>query len=408
MSNPISAEKALEIILQSIRPLRTEIVPFRDSFRRVIAEDVVAEEDIPPFDNSAMDGYALQAEDSQGAGTETPVTLTVAGEVSAGILRAERIAPLTAVRIMTGAPIPPGANAVIEQEQVSLSNGKIVLSGPVELGRNIRERGIDIRRGSVVVRKGTRLGAAHMGILASLGRQRVSVYKAPDVALLVTGNELSEDPSAHPASIRNSNSFSLGALVQDSYSAVNDLGVARDDVSDLANRLAQGLRSDVLITSGGVSVGKYDLVLEAWKRVGIRQVFWKVNIKPGMPLAFGEFRTAEHSTLVFGLPGNPVSSYVTFLQFVRPALRAMQGEATPRAPRFSAVLEHDVLKNDGKRHFVRGIARNENGRLVVRTTGSQSSAVLTSLAAANCLIILPEEKRNLRAGDVVDIEFLSI
>jgi molybdopterin molybdotransferase len=406
MSNLVTAEKALEIILQSIKPVGKEAVPLGTSFRRVIADDLVAQEDIPPFDNSGMDGFAVRSADTLTAEDNAPVTFPIAGEIPAGQIYTQALQSQTALRIMTGAPIPDGADAVIEQELVAVVDGNIVVRRAVEPRRNVRERGLDVRKGTIVFRKGTRLGPAHVGVLASLGIESIPVYASPTVALLVTGNELVDGRTLRPGFIRNSNSVFLKALIQNSTCTVNDLGVAGDNVAEIHERMAQGLESNAVVTTGGVSVGKYDLVLEVWKKLGIQMLFWKVNIKPGMPLAFGVFRKGEKTTAVFALPGNPVSCYVTFLQFVLPALRAMQGEEHASALRLPAILEQDIPKSDSKRHWVRGIVRREKGTLYARATGVQSSAMLTSLAAANCLIIIPEEKRNPKAGETLEVELL--
>lgn len=404
---PISAEQALNIILQSAKPIGSEILPLRAAHQRVIAEDLVAEEDIPPFDNSGMDGFALRSSDTQVASEHVKVELSVLGESAAGEEPRTAVQPFAAIRIMTGAPIPQGADAVFEQELVSVRNGTISISTPVVAGRNIRRRGEDIRAGDIVLRKGTTIGAAQLGVLSSLGVTEVKVFRTPSVAFLATGNELIESGKLRPGTIRNSNSSVLWALIEEARCNATDLGVAPDEIEVLRARIADGLRSDVLITTGGVSVGKYDFVLQAWEELGVELKFWKVNIKPGKPLAFGVYAKGDIPTLVFALPGNPVSSFVTFLQCVRPALRAMQGNANPRqATRLIATLEHDIKKRDEKRHFIRGIVRKEGGALVVRTTGSQSSGVLTSLTMANCLIVVPEEKSDLKLGESVHVELL--
>ncbi len=404
---PISAQQALNIILQSAKPIGVETLALRSSHQRVIAEDLISKEDIPPFDNSSMDGFALRSSDTTMAAEHARIELTVLGESAAGDVPRTAVQPSAAIRIMTGAPIPPGADTVLEQELVSIRNGNISVSAPVIVGRNIRRRGEDIRAGDIVLRKGTMIGAAQLGVLSSLGVMDVSVFRMPSVAILATGNELTESSNLRPGEIRNSNSSTLWALVKSAHCHPTDLGAAPDEIEVLRSRITDGLRYDVLITTGGVSVGKYDFVLDVWKDLGVEMKFWKVNIKPGMPLAFGVYTKEDSRTLVFALPGNPVSSYVTFLQFVRPALRVIQGDANPRkATRLTATLEHEIKKRDGKRHFIRGIVRNEGGAFIVRTTGSQSSGVLTSLTLANCLILVPEEKSDLSAGESVDVELL--
>ncbi len=400
MTNVSDAQR---IILEQARLLDSEPLAMMAAHGRVLAEDVVANEDIPPFDNSSMDGYAVRTAETMQAGS----VLSVIGEIAAGSEFLPAIQSRTAVRIMTGAPIPPGADAVVELEAVAVKNGSIVLSGPVAAGRNVRRKGEDIRAGEVAVKAGTRLSAVHLGVLASLGVHRVRVVRKPRVALLTTGNELVEvHEKPKPGQIRNSNAYTLWGLAAEAGGEPVRLGVVRDNVDDLRRALQPGLDAEVLITSGGVSVGAHDYVLTVLKQLGVEIKFWKVNIKPGMPMVFGVYERERGSrrTLVFGLPGNPVSTMVTFLQFVRPALLTMTGQPAFPSIRLKARLLSDVLKRDGKRHFVRGVLRQEGDGLVVETTGTQSSGALSSMARANCFIILPEEARDQKAGVQVHVE----
>ena len=406
----VSASEARRIVLDNLPSLPTETVGLRESLHRSLAVDIIATADIPPFDNSSMDGFALRAADTIGASKGQPVKLRLRGEVKAGDVLTEPLQPGESVRIMTGGMIPPGADAVLEQESAVLEGDSVHLEVPLSTGRNLRRKGEDIARGATVLRRGRQLDAASLGVLASLGIARVEVLRRPSVAVLTSGDELIEvEEPLRPGRIRNSNAYSLCALVQDDGCEPLDLGMARDDEKDLRDRIRRGLTCDLLITSGGVSVGTHDLVLKSLKELGVEIKFWKVNIKPGMPMAHGVFRapSSEVPTLVFALPGNPVSTMVTYLQFVRPALQAMMGrpEGT-QAYHLLATLEHDIVKRDGKRHFSRGILRNEKGRLFVRMTGSQSSGVLSSLVAANCLIIVPEEAGELKSGSDVEVELL--
>jgi molybdopterin molybdotransferase len=403
----ISFREAQELIAHHCQPLSSETVPIFEAHHRVLAEDVVAECSLPPFDNSSMDGFAFRSSDTQGYAADGLVRLRLAGEVSAGTVQHDPVAPGTAVRVMTGAPLPPGADTILEQELVQVVNGSIRFSGPVLAGRNIRRVGDDIQRGEAILKRGERLCAAHLGVLASIGRKELRVVRRPTVAIVTTGNELVEiDEPLRPGKIRNSNLYSLWGLVKEQGAQPILLPTTSDDERALTEVLTIGLQSDVLLTSGGVSVGKYDLVLKALEKMGVEIVFWKVNIKPGMPVAFGISRQRERTTRVFALPGNPVSTMVTFFQFARPALTRLEGEEIKKFLTLRAILDQDIEKKDAKRHFSRGVARNENGKIFVRTTGSQNSGVLTSMVAANCLIILPEDVRTLKKGDEVQIEML--
>jgi molybdopterin molybdotransferase len=404
----LSAYQALETILSSVTVGEAEVVRLHDAHGRVLAEEIVACEDIPPFDNSGMDGFALKAEDV----AQAPALLKLVGEVSAGNVLLRRIEQGEAVRITTGGQIPLGADAVIQVEWTESVDGTSVRAvKSVPSGHNIRRAGDDIHRGENIFEKGRRLRAAELGVLASLGRTRVQVYRVPRVAILATGNELVEIDQAPPqGKIRNSNSSALLALVKETNSLPVDLGISGDDRTKLREKIIKGLESNALITAGGVSVGSYDFVQEVMKDVGVEIKFWKVNIKPGMPLLFGVYReklSRGSVKPVFGLPGNPVSAFVTFRKFVRPALRRMMGQSFPEKElSFEARLEHEIKTTDGKCHFMRGILESRDGVLTVRATGSQASNLLTSLTKANCLIIVPETVSWLRKDDLVEVELL--
>jgi molybdopterin molybdotransferase len=404
----LSVHQALESILSSVTVGETEVIHLQHAHERILAGEIVSGEDIPLFDNSGMDGFALRAEDI----AQAPTLLKVVGEVSAGNGLSRRVGQGEAVRITTGGQIPPGADAVIQIEWTESVNGTSVRAmKSVSSGDNIRKAGEDIHQGEKIFEKGRKLRAAELGVLASLGRTQVQVYRVPRVAVLATGNELVEIDQAPPqGKIRNSNSFALLALVQETNCLPVDLGIAGDDRTKLREMIFKGLESDALITAGGVSVGSYDFVQEVMKDVGVEIRFWKVNIKPGMPLLFGVYKGKlgeGPAKPVFGLPGNPVSAFVTFTKFVRPALRRMMGESCPEKElSFEVRLEHEIKTTDGKRHFMRGILQSCDGILTVRATGSQASNLLTSLAKANCLIIVPETVSILRKGDLVKVELL--
>jgi molybdopterin molybdotransferase len=396
----ISAADALKRILDSVVPLGTEKVPAGEARGRVLASDMVAREDVPPADVATMDGYAVRAADV----ANTPVTLTLLGEIPAGSSATSSLPGSGAMRIMTGAPTPGGCTAVVQKEWTEMAGpGSVTVLRPAVPGHNIRPRGTDISQGSTVLRKGTGLRPQELGVLASLGVSAVEVSARPRVCVLSTGNELVQTgASLATGKIRDSCSPLLVALAEETGCRARSLGIAGDNLQELLRGMAEGfVAADVLITSGGVSVGEYDLVGQAARELGVDIGFWKVNIKPGMPLLFG---TKERS-LFFGLPGNPVSAMVTFLEFVRPALRAMMASADSPV-RLHATLGHSIRKSDGKLHYMRGIVEPTVQDLVVRSTGLQDSGMLTSLTKANCLIIVPAETDELREGQKVEIELL--
>lgn len=396
----IPASKAIEIILNHCHPTGIQETRIQDALGFFLAQDIVAGEDIPPFANAGMDGFAVNTNDQR---TE----FNVIGEVQAGSLFEGEIGSGQTVRIMTGAPLPRGADAVVEQEAVVVEGKTIRLSESIYKGKNIRQQGDDVKVGETIIPKGTRMGPAEMGLLASLGVSHVNVFRKPVVAILTTGNELvgvTETPG--PGQIRNSNAYTLFAMLTYLGCETKILEPARDEEGSLKTSISEGLGYDVLITCGGVSVGKHDRVLEILKKAGVDIKFWKVNVKPGKPLAFGILQKGERSVPVFALPGNPVSAMVTFLEFVKPGLLKMMGSTSTDSLTITAELEENISKHDAKRHYLRGIVRNDLGRLVVRTTGTQSSGVLSSLVKANCLIILPEEKQHFVVGEKVEIELL--
>jgi molybdopterin molybdotransferase len=404
----LSFDQALTKILNEVVPPGTELCDLRSAHLRVLAQDLVAQYDVPPFENSSMDGYGLRADDTLNAAPDRPVELALEGEIGAGDAAERALSPGCACRIFTGGAIPRGADTVIEQESVELVDRRIRLRAPVARGRNIRRQGEDISSGHTVLEHGVSISAARMGVIASLGFSRIRVYSTPRVAILTTGSELVDvGGPLGPGKIRDSNSYTLTSLVRESGCTPVGIGRAADSIPVLRGKLIEGLSIDALITSGGVSVGDRDLVLDTLVELGAEIRFWKVNIKPGMPFAFCLFRRQGEAkpVPVFALPGNPVSSMVTFLQLVRPALEKMRGFRRWQSElRLRAILEHDYEKNDGKRHFARGIVRNENGTLLVRKSGSQSSGVLTSMAVANCLMIIPEDITLAKAGVEIEIE----
>jgi molybdopterin molybdotransferase len=399
----INADKALRIILGAVPPPGKETVDLPDAPGRIAAEHIVAGGDIPPFRNSSMDGYAVRAADLKSASSGRPVTLTVAGESSAGNPFSGRLGKGQALRIMTGGKLPRGTDAVVPVEKTKEEGPRAVsFHEPAKAGDCVRLAGEDIPRGRRVIAAGELITPYHSGILAATGHDEVSVSVRPRVGILATGDELVR-PGRTPGEgkIRNSSSYTLIGLVRESGGRPRFLGIVRDRKTAIREKISEGLAFDVLLLTGGVSVGAHDYVGEALRRSGVDIRFWRVNIRPGSPLLFG----VADGTLVFGLPGNPVSTAVTFLQFVRPALRKMLGRTDIFPVHVHALTDEPLNVKDGKRCFLRGIAREEDGVLRVKTTGSQSSGVMTSLTRANCLILIPEGTRTVRGGSPVEVEF---
>ena len=406
----ISVDEALEYVLKQFEPLEPEEVEILDALDRVLAEDVYSDVDIPPFDNSAMDGYAVRAADTVGASPETPVMLRVIGDLAAGYTTDLVVEPGMAVRIMTGAPLPAGADAVVRFEETSegLSAGErmgseIEIFSQVDIIENVRPAGEDIREGELVLPEGTVLRAQEIGVLASLGKVRVQVIRRPRVAILATGDELiAIDQPLAPGKIRNSNEYSNAALVQRYGGVPVRLGMARDDVEELTAKIRGGLAQevDLFLTSGGVSVGDYDVVKDVLSAEG-EMHFWQVCMKPGKPLAFGEIQGVP----ILGLPGNPVSVMVSFEQFARPAILKMLGKTRLRKPTVEAVLNEDV-ESSGRRGFKRAVITKRGGEYYASVTGPQGSGILTSMVKANGLVIIPEGIRYKKAGERVTVQML--
>lgn len=400
----ISVEQALEQILATITPLGPERVSLLDALGRVAAEDIHARRAIPPRDNSAMDGYALRWQDTQGAAPESPVILDVVEDIPAGKVPEKTVVAGTAARIMTGAPIPDGADAVMKMEETAKDGQKVRIFAAAAAGMDIRRAGEDVQPGERVVGKGEVLTPSRIGILASVGRAFVEVHQRPVVAVLATGDELVEIDEAFLAEgkIVSSNSYSLAAQVLDCGAAPLQIGIARDTREDLIAKFKAARRADIILSSGGVSVGDYDLVKDIMKEVGNRMQFWRVAMRPGKPLAFG----ALEGVPLFGLPGNPVSSMVSFEQFVRPALLKMMGHRNLFRRIIRARLGEDIRKHAGVRNFLRARVEFRDGRYHVVTTGEQGSGILKSMVLANGLIVLPEAVTQVRTGDEVMVQLI--
>ena len=411
----LSVEEALERILSFFHVLEVEDKPILEAQGQVLAEDVVGQVDIPPWDNSAMDGYAVQASSVHGASEVAPSLLRVIGAVAAGDVPEQTVAPGTAMRIMTGAPIPSGADAVVpfedtDEEERSASASQLSEIGVYRgaaLSANIRPAGQDVQKGQGVIEKGTVLRPAEIGVLASMGYSKVRVVRRPVVGILATGDELLAPGDQHsPGKIYDSNSYSVDAAALNAGAIPRLLGIARDDVESLGSKLHEGLWSDMLITSAGVSKGDYDLVKDVLTRYG-KIEFWSVRMRPAKPLAFGvldgpDGRSVPH----LGLPGNPVSALVAFEQFGRPAIYKMMGKGNARRPVIEAVLEQPIYNADGRRVYARAIVTKREDTYYARLTGHQDSNLLTSMARANGLAICPEDVPKKDAGEKVKVQML--
>ncbi len=406
MRTGLSAAEAQSTILDATPVMGPETAATRDALGRVLAEAVVSGRQLPPADNSAMDGYALRSGDLAGAGPRRPVTLRVAFEVAAGGDAALELGPGQAARVFTGAPLPPGADAVVRQEDTEREGEVVPVRVEAPPGENVREAGEDVRRGERVLEPGERLGPAQLGMLASLGRSVVAVHQRARVAILSGGDELVEpDGDVAGGRIVSSNSYSLAAQCREIGAEPIYLGIARDTADDLERHFRAGLTADVLVSSAGVSVGDRDFVRAVLEKLGCTLLFWGVEIKPGYPLAFGRF-DGERGPLVFGLPGNPVSAMVTFEQFVRPALLKMMGHRRWFRPLLRARLAESLGKKPGRLHFVRVALERRDGEVLARATGSQGSGVLRSMTRAQGLLIFPAEASKLNEGDTATIQVL--
>lgn len=394
----LGVDEALVRILASFRPLPPVELPILDALGLVLSDTVQADAAIPPFRNSAMDGYAVRAVDTVGASADRPVRLRVVANLAAGIASTLRLRPGTAARIMTGAAMPDGADAVVrfeETDEAGLARDSIkgrrttvAVFRPVRAGDNAREAGEDVRAGQPVVIAGTRLRPAEVGLLAALNRETVLVHRRPRVAILSTGDEvIGAGPALKPGQIRNSNGAMLAAMCVRLGATPVPLGIARDTVEDLSAKLAPAGDADLLVTSGGVSLGDFDLVkdvLRAEGEVGI----WQVRMKPGKPLAFGHVGGRP----LLGLPGNPVAAAVSFELFGRPAILRMLGRRDLSPPTVEATLTERLDNRGQRRHYVRVVVgRDGAGELVARTAGEQGAGVLSSLSRANGLLVVPEQ-----------------
>jgi molybdopterin molybdotransferase len=402
----LSVDEARERILSQFHPVKSETLPLAEVLNRVLAQNVEAADDLPLFDNSSMDGFALRASDLTGVNAESPRSLRVVADIPAGSSPTVVLAPGEAARIMTGAPVPAGADAVVPVENTDFDSRAagtrapevVAIQRAVNVGENIRERGTDLHAGDQVLQAGRQLRPQDLGLLAMLGISSVNVFHRPRVALLSSGDELIDpDMPLEKGKIRDSNSYTLAALIENAGAQTLRLGVARDNYESVHHLFERAvyLRVDLILSSAGVSVGAFDFVKQVIEESG-KMDFWRVNMRPGKPVAFGEYKAIP----VIGLPGNPVSAFVGFEVFVRPAIQKLDGLNHSRRQAVRVRCE-DEIESDGRESYLRAEIREVDGSLVAQLTGHQGSGNLHSLVQANALLIIPAGVKCVPAGQEI-------
>ncbi|MCD6318585.1 molybdopterin molybdotransferase MoeA [Candidatus Aerophobetes bacterium] len=400
----ISLEKALEIVKREVKVLPSEKVKLLSSLNRVLAEDIYSEFDIPQFNRAAMDGYAVIAQDTTSACLTHPVVLKIVDEASAGFKAKSSVSSGKAVRIMTGAILPEGADAVVMFEDTESEKDEVKIFRSVKQGRNVSFSGEDVKKGEKVLPRGTFIRPAEVGMLASLSKEEVCVVKKPKVAIISTGSELTEPGDAlKEGKIYDSNSFALFSQVVSCGGQPERIGIVPDDEKELLLKVKEALSFDILLLSGGVSMGKYDLVKEVLRKAGVRMLFWKVAVKPGKPTFFG----VRNHTLVFGLPGYPVSSMINFENLVKPAIFEMLGRKDYKRFKIRATLKEEIKNTSNRENFIRVKLIEQEGKYLAYPAPSQKSGVLKSMVWANGIIALPKDVRKVESGKQVLVEILS-
>jgi len=398
----VTFENALEIIMSNISVKnQSEKTDLFNCHGHTLYKDAIAEFNVPPVNNSAMDGYAVLTSDIESAEKNSPVSLEIIEEVQAGYeFKGEKLKSGTAVRIMTGAPIPDGADSVIQFEETEESGDIVKVFKKTLMHENIRFTGEDIQKGNTVLKAGTRIDSAEIGLLSSMNIHEIEVYKKPKIGILSTGDELAEPGLNYSGKIINSNAYALYSEVRKYGGDPVYGGIVKDNYNDVKSTFLKMMDNDMIISSGGVSMGRYDFIPDVLKELGINIKIEKILMKPGKPVVFGTIG----NKIFFGLPGNPVSSMVSFMQFVRPAILKMTGNVKINKPILKARTTEEITKKKGRKHFIRGIFHIDNGTFYVSTTGPQGSGILTSMSSANCLIIIPEEIEIIKIGELVDIQ----
>lgn len=392
----VTPTEALAIILEHSASLPFETIRHEQALGRTLARDVSASVELPPFDNSAMDGYAVVASDLQGASEDAPVRLPCLGTVGAGDIPQSPVAAGHCVKIMTGAPLPAGADAVVMREETRDDGSHIEFLASASEGQNIRRSGSDVTSGEVVLQAGTLVGAGQWALLAALGQARIEVVQRPKVGIIVTGAELAPvDQPLQPGQIRDSNSYALRAMVEGCGAQVTQLRHSGDEAHEFETILREVAQTcDVVITSGGVSAGDFDPVRDVLRDKG-QVLFWKIAMKPGKPVMVAMYQ----NTPVFGLPGNPASVMVAFEEFARPALLKMGGRRALKRIEVEARLDDDLLSPNGRVEYVRAVLRHHQGEWLASVQGDQGSGRLSTFARANALLVVPAEKTRIEAGE---------
>ncbi|MDN3511774.1 MAG: molybdopterin molybdotransferase MoeA [Candidatus Jettenia sp. CY-1] len=397
----ISVDTAIRIVTDKTEPLQSRAVPFENTLGLCLAQDVQSDIDMPPFDRSAMDGYAIISEDTAHA----PVELTVIESIAAGYMPTKKVSHGQASKIMTGAAVPEGANAVVKFEETEdiQTDNRVKILRSIDKGSNISKKGEDIQVGQTVLHKGMLIRPQEIGILASVGKSYVEVFPAPTIGIISTGSEL-VDVESKPsvAQIRNSNGYSLAAQARRLKTDVEILGIVKDTKEEISSMLRRGLQKDILILSGGVSMGEYDLVGEVMKDLHTQIYFEKVALRPGKPVIFGR----KDKTLIFALPGNPVASFVTFELFIYTAIRKMMGFSNPQRITIQATLETDIFVKRKRREYRPALLCARNNTWKVSPVEWHGSADLLATTRANCLLIVREDAQKLAAGQLVDVILL--
>ncbi len=404
MRTNISLEEALDILLKENKQTEPIHVPLLDSLGSVLAEDILSDMNMPPFDKSPLDGYAVRAEDIQGASQEIPVILQVIDFVPAGHVSSQKLEKGEAMRIMTGAKIPEGADVVVRFEDTDFTEKEVRIYTPLCSNSNISKLGEDMKIGDVVMKKGMLIDAPEIGILATLGKSFVQVYRKPRVAILSTGDELVDIQQVlTDGKIRNSNSYTIAAQIKKIGAKPLMLGICDDGIEAIKEKLKAALSwADIIITTGGVSVGDCDLVKEAFQQVGAEMLFWRVRMKPGTPIAVAKYE----NKLLFGLSGNPAAAYITFEQFVRPIVLKKMGREKYKLMKVESVLESGFSKISNQNRFVRANTYYRDGKYYTQFPSKHSSGVLSSLSGTNSLFYIPAGTGPYKEGQKITVQLL--
>lgn len=397
----ISVDNAREVILNSLPVMGVETVLIENSFGRILARDIISKIDVPQINNSAMDGYAVLYETLEHASKDNPVKLRIISEYKAGIVFTKKKNQGTgAIRIMTGAPVPVWCDAVVPVEDTFESEGHVYIMRKVDKNENIRFSGEDIQKGQIVLHGGQRIDSAEIGLCASLNITKIKVFKKVQIGIISTGDEITEvGKPLRKGHIRNSNAYTLMTEVRKAGAVPHYLGIAQDNEASLRKMLSMGMKFDFLITSGGVSMGKYDLLKNVLVAMGAEIIVNSVKMKPGKPFVYAK----KGNTSIFSLPGNPVSVMVSFIQFVRPSILRASGSISIFKPTIPALAGVPIIKKSGRREFIRGIYKTEGNRVIVTPIGKQGSGMLSSMSSANCLIDIPEDVTTVKSGGLVYI-----